>query len=84
MEAGNGIKDNRCPCRGWRNDICGNHNGEVYAISLNSGEVKWKYQCDGSILGPVSTDDKKVYVGTFAGNVYALDKSPALSFGMLR
>lgn len=56
----------------------GNHKGEVYALDINNGSARWKFQCDGSILGSVAVDKDKVYVGTFAGRVYALNRSSGL------
>jgi outer membrane protein assembly factor BamB len=47
--------------------------GRVYALSEQSGRIRWAYTASGKIKGSVALSGHRVFVGAYDGHVYALD-----------
>ncbi len=52
----------------------GDWNGKVWALALRSGRVRWTTQLSGAIKGSLATDGTRLFIGTYAGEMAALDK----------
>jgi outer membrane protein assembly factor BamB len=59
---------NKLPCKAKRAS-----DGEVVALSVGTGKVRWTRHIGASETSPV-VDGNRLYVGDWLGNVYALDK----------
>ncbi|MFH1612718.1 MAG: PQQ-binding-like beta-propeller repeat protein [bacterium] len=56
--------------------FCGSDDGYLYALDINNGNIKWKFQTNGNMfLSSVSIKDNVVYCfpGNFEKNVYAIN-----------
>lgn len=51
----------------------GAYDGWVYALDLATGQLRWRAQTDGPIIGSVLVEGGVVYVGSSDGYLYALD-----------
>jgi outer membrane protein assembly factor BamB len=52
----------------------GDWNGKVWALALNGGRVRWTRQLSGAIKGSLATDGQRLFIGTYAGEMAALNK----------
>jgi outer membrane protein assembly factor BamB len=50
----------------------GSDDGNIHAIDITSGKLKWKYQTNGKVDTPTAKNGA-VYAGSFDNNIYALD-----------
>jgi outer membrane protein assembly factor BamB len=51
----------------------GSYDTGVYAIAAQSGEQRWRYQTDGSVVA-LTVGDEYVYAGTGEGTLFAIDE----------
>ncbi len=51
----------------------GSQDGNFYAVSLEDGGLKWKFDADGPITGPAAVFDGKVFFGDTYGIIYGLN-----------
>ncbi|MFP4590825.1 MAG: PQQ-binding-like beta-propeller repeat protein [Halobacteriales archaeon] len=51
----------------------GSYDGDLYAVSAEDGEVRWRFPTGDRIDGTAAVADGTVYVGSFDRNIYALD-----------
>ncbi|MDF2178937.1 outer membrane protein assembly factor BamB [Aliiglaciecola sp. CAU 1673] len=51
----------------------GTENGDVFALDVNTGEVKWRAKVKGEVLARPAVDEGTVVVNTGAGVMFALD-----------
>lgn len=52
----------------------GSGDGNLYAVSLYSGEVKWTFDTDSSIVADPTVSGNMVYFGSEEGDLYALNR----------
>ncbi len=50
----------------------GSWDKNLYAIDVNTGEMKWKFTAEGPIGASAAVKDGIIYVGSYDGNIYAL------------
>jgi len=62
-----------CPAYYKNKLFTGSPDGGLWALDAATGEVLWRFQADGSIVGGVSADNNTVYFGTLNGSLYALN-----------
>jgi eukaryotic-like serine/threonine-protein kinase len=60
------------PATDGRVVICGNDNGNLYAVDLDNGKLCWKFRTDGSILATPSIYLENVVFGSTDGFFYAV------------
>lgn len=51
----------------------GAYSGDVYALGLESGGIRWRFQADGPIIAGLAASETAVYVASGEGTLYALD-----------
>jgi len=44
----------------------------VYAVSADSGLLRWRFSADGDVIGSPSVSDRRLVVATHAGSIYCL------------
>ncbi len=49
------------------------YSGEVFALSLESGSEKWRFDTDDNIIAGLAISETTIYVGTDEGLLYALN-----------
>ena len=49
------------------------HDNTLYAVDIESGELLWSFETDGSLIGGALVVDGIVYFGSDDGNIYALN-----------
>ncbi len=54
------------------NVYLGGYSGDVYALGLDDGSVRWSFDVDGPIIAGLAVSDTAVYVATDNGTLYAL------------
>ncbi|MCH7576863.1 MAG: PQQ-binding-like beta-propeller repeat protein, partial [Chloroflexi bacterium] len=54
------------------------YSGDVYALSLDDGSEKWRFDTDDNIIAGLAITETTVYVGTDEGLLYALDLETGL------
>lgn len=47
--------------------------GAVTAVSLNEGEESWRFDTKSPVVGGITVEDRRAFVGGRDGNVYAID-----------
>lgn len=52
----------------------GSGDGNLYAVSIYSGEIKWTTQLSGAVVSDPSVSGNLVYAGTMAGDVYGINR----------
>lgn len=55
--------------------VFGADDGAVYALDMESGTLRWRFDAGAPVLAPVAMSDGRVFVGTLAGQFHALDAS---------
>lgn len=53
----------------------GAYDGRIYALSLDTGELRWAVETSGPIIGGILVQKGVVYVGSSDGRLYALNAS---------
>lgn len=51
-----------------------NVKGHLYAIDLESGEVKWTFEIEEGFVSPPAWRDGRIYLGDMAGMIYCVDE----------
>ncbi len=51
----------------------GAYSGDVYALSLEDGSVRWHFEADGPIIAGLAASETTVYVASDDGTLYLLD-----------
>jgi outer membrane protein assembly factor BamB len=46
---------------------------DVYALGLESGDIRWRFEADGPIIAGLAASETAVYVASDEGTLYALD-----------
>jgi len=52
----------------------GSTDGNVYALDIDSGYMRWVYKTKGTINSVPTADEDTLYIGSNDGNLYALDR----------
>ena len=52
---------------------CSSHNGNIYALNSENGDLKWTYKTDDEIYSSPVVYNKVLYVGSNDGYLYAID-----------
>ena len=50
----------------------GDWNGDIYALTGNTGHVNWKYHTGGKVKGGLAFAAGRLYVGSYDHHVYCL------------
>lgn len=53
--------------------VVGCDDGAVYCVKADSGTLLWKFQTNGSIMSPLTSDGQTVYVASLDSTLYALE-----------
>ena len=60
----------------WQDKVfVGTYAGNLYGLDRATGQVKWKYDAGGMIIGSPAVYEGTVYVGSIGGDIHALDPS---------
>jgi outer membrane protein assembly factor BamB len=59
----------------------GAYSGDVYALSVEDGAVRWTRELDGPMIAGLAASDTVIYAATDAGTVYALDANDGGEIG---
>ncbi|MBP6927587.1 MAG: PQQ-binding-like beta-propeller repeat protein [Caldisericia bacterium] len=58
----------------WNNSVYfGSYNNNFYRVDIDTGELKWRYECKDGVYSSPAIDDGKVYFGSFDGYFRCLD-----------
>jgi len=51
----------------------GDWRGNVYALDVETGRIRWTYHTEGRVKGAVALAGNRLFVGSYDGHAYALD-----------
>jgi outer membrane protein assembly factor BamB len=76
-QGGVGLADSAWPCRGHDP----RHTGQSPYLGVQNNTLKWSYKTGGYIFSsPVIGADNTIYIGSYDGNLYALDPNGGLKW----
>ena len=59
--------------QGNHDNICIVSDNKCYCFNINNRDINWKFETAGKITAPPRVESNKVYLGSWDGNVYAID-----------